>query len=143
VNQGPDILDFVMRFVPPILIPITESAIVLLLLIFLMLHSEEIRERLVWFAGLRHISLTTAALDEAGQRISGYLRMLSVVNFSYGVMIAICMAIVGVPTALLWGALAGVLRFVPFVGPWIAGILPTLLAIAVFEGWTGPMEVML
>ena len=111
--------------------PIAEGAIVVVLLIFLLLHREDIRERLVWFAGMRQISLTTAALDEAGQRISGYLRMQVMVNLSYGVMITLALAIIGLPTALLWGALAGLLRFIPFVGAWIAAILPTMVGIAV------------
>ena len=61
--------------------------------------------------------------------------MLAVVNFTYGVMITACMWMIGLPTPFFWGALAGVLRFIPFIGPWIAAILPTLLAIAVFQGW--------
>ena len=69
--MDPDTIDLVTRFAPPILVPITAGAIVFLLLIFLLLHSEDIRERLVWIAGMRQISLTTAALDEAAQRISG------------------------------------------------------------------------
>ena len=74
-------------------------------------------------------------------RIGGYLRMLAIVNFSYGVAISLCMWCIGLPTPLFWGALAGVLRFVPFLGPWIAAILPTILAIAVFQTWTGPLEI--
>src|SRR5204863_8404668 len=97
----------------------------------------------VWFAGMRQISITTAALDDARQRISGYLRMLSLVNFAYGIMIAIALGFLGLPTAIFFGALAGVLRFVPFLGPWIAAILPTLLGIAVFEGWRGPVEIVI
>src|SRR4051794_5682369 len=143
VNEGPDLLELVARFAPPVLVPVSESAIVLLLLIFLLLYSEDVRERLVWFAGMRQISLTTAALDEAAQRISGYLRMLSIVNLTYGGMIALCLWALGVPTPFLWGALAGVLRFIPFVGPWIAAILPTLMGIAVFEGWRGPVEIVI
>ncbi|HEX3359227.1 MAG TPA: AI-2E family transporter [Tepidisphaeraceae bacterium] len=142
VNDGPDFLQLFSQFAPPILVPIATGAIVILLLIFLLLYSEEVRERLVWFAGMRQISLTTAAMDEAAQRIGGYLRMQAMVNFAYGVMVTLGLALFGVPTALLWGTLAGLLRFVPYLGPWIAGILPTLLAIAVFQGWRVPIEVM-
>jgi predicted PurR-regulated permease PerM len=141
VNQGPDWLENIAKYAPPILVPVTGGGIVLLLLIFLLLHSEDIRERIVWFAGMRQISLTTAALDEAGMRISGYLRMLSLVNLSYGIMIALALWLLGVPSALLFGALAALLRFVPFIGPWVAAALPTLVSVAVFQGWGGPLEV--
>ena len=141
IAGGPDFFELFSNYASPILYPIAEGAIVVVLLIFLLLHREDIRERLVWFAGMRQISLTTAALDEAGQRISGYLRMQVMVNLSYGVMITLALAIIGLPTALLWGALAGLLRFIPFLGAWIAAVLPTLVGIAVLSGWTRPIEV--
>jgi predicted PurR-regulated permease PerM len=143
VNQGPDWVDSVAKYAPPILVPVTQGGIVLLLLIFLLLHSEDVRERIVWFAGMRQISLTTAALDEAGSRIGGYLRMLSVVNLSYGIMISLALWMLGVPSAFLFGAMAAILRFVPFIGPWIAAALPTLVAVAIFQGWRGPIEVII
>ena len=141
VDNGPNYVDLAMTYVPSILGTVGTGAIVFVLLIFLLLHSEDIRARLIWVAGMRQVSLTTATLDDAGQRIGGYLRMLAIVNFSYGVAISLCMWCIGLPTPLFWGALAGVLRFVPFLGPWIAAILPTILAIAVFQTWTGPLEI--
>ncbi len=141
VNDGPDFLQLFSQIAPPIFVPFATGAIVILLLIFLLLYSDEVRERLVWFAGMRQISLTTAAMDEAAQRIGGYLRMQAMVNLVYGVMVTLGLTMFGVPSALLWGTLAGLLRFVPYVGPWIAGILPAMLAVAVFEGWRVPIEV--
>jgi hypothetical protein len=90
---------------------------------------------------MRQISITTAALDEAGTRISGYLRMQLIVNLSFGAMVAIGLLIIGLPSALLWGVMAAALRFIPFLGPWLAAAPPVLLAIAVFHGWSQPFEV--
>ena len=141
IDDGPDFLDLAKRFLVPVLTPLTLLAIVALLLIFLLLHSEDVRDRLIWFAGMRQISLTTAALDEAGRRISGYLRMQLIVNLSFGAMIAIGLLIVGLPSALLWGVMAAALRFIPFLGPWLAAFPPVLLAVAVFHGWGQPFGV--
>jgi hypothetical protein len=141
VDDGPDFIALGREFLLPILTPITLLAIVALLLIFLLLHSDDVRDRLVWFAGMRQISITTAALDEAGTRISGYLRMQLIVNLSFGAMIAIGLLIVGLPSALLWGVTAAALRFIPFLGPWLAAAPPVMLAIAVFQGWGQPLGV--
>ncbi len=142
VNDGPSMLDLAATFALPVLSPIADAGVVLLLLIFLLLGSDDVRERLIWLAGTQHISLTTSALDEAGQRIGSYLRMQLLVNLIYGTVIFVALWVIGVPSALFWGVMAGALRFVPFVGPWIAGIPPTLLSIALFPGWARPLAVL-
>ncbi|HVT89285.1 MAG TPA: AI-2E family transporter [Tepidisphaeraceae bacterium] len=121
--------------------PLSQLLVTLLLLIFLLLHQADVRDRLVWVAGMRQISLTTAAMEEVADRISKYLRTEAIVNTSFGLMIAIGLGIFGVPNAMLWGVVAGLLRFVPFVGPWIAASLTMLLTIAVFPGWSRPLGV--
>lgn len=141
VVEGDDPVKTIMAVAPPVLLPIFEAGVVVLLVIFLLLYSDDVRDRLVWLAGKRQISLTTAALDEIGTRISGFLRMSFIVNLCYGVMVGVGLALLGVPNALLWGVLGVGLRFVPFVGPWIAAALPSLLALAVFPGWARPMSV--
>lgn len=135
VESSPEIGDLATMIAGPLLQPLAALGITALLLIFLLLHSDDVRDRLIWLAGMRQISLTTSAADEVATRISRYLRMQLLINVCFGMMIFLGLSVVGVPNGLLWGAAAVALRFVPFLGPWIAGLLPTLLAAAVFPHW--------
>jgi hypothetical protein len=90
---------------------------------------------------MRRISLTTSAINEITQRVSRFVRMQLIVNVTYGVFVALGLWLFGVPQALLWGVMGCLLRFIPYAGPWLAAILPTLLAIAIFPGWTRPLGV--
>lgn len=141
VEDGPDFGTLASTMATPLFAPLASGAITVLLLIFLLLYSEDIRERLITFAGMRQISLTTSAMDEASTRISGFLRMQAIVNASYGVLLAIALTLLGVPNALLWGVIGFLLRFIPYIGPWIAAAMPTLLTFAVFPGWARPLAV--
>lgn len=141
VGDEPDLSTIAASVAAPLFIPLAQAAITILLVIFILLHADNIRERLITIAGMRQISLTTAAVDEAGTRIGGFLRMQALVNACYGLMVAVGLSVFGVPNALLWGVLGMLLRFVPYLGPWIAAAMPTLLAFAVFPGWARPIGV--
>ncbi len=123
----------------PALGPLGTAALVILLLIFMLLQREELRNRMIRLIGQGRISSTARAIDEAGARVSKYLLMQIVVNVSYGIPVAIGLHLIGVPNALLWGALATVLRFIPYVGPWIAAAFPILLSLASSPGWMAPL----
>lgn len=120
--------------------PLAGAAIVLVLVIFLLLNREDMRNRLVRLAGSR-LALTTRTLDEVGSRISRYLLLNSLVNGAFGILVAIGLAVVGVECAATWGLLAAVLRFVPYLGPILAASLPIGLAIVQFPGpdWLHPL----
>ncbi|HEY2900103.1 MAG TPA: AI-2E family transporter, partial [Polyangia bacterium] len=109
-----------MERIQAVLAPIAEPAgragIVLVLVIFLLVKREDIRDRFIRLIGRGHVTLTTRTLDEAGQRISRYLTHQSAINGAYGAVIALGLFGIGIPYAPLWGFLAAVLRFVPFVG---------------------------
>lgn len=129
-----------MRIVlSPLLGPLGTAALVLLLVIFMLLKREDLRSRLIRLIGQGHISATTRAMDDAGSRVARYLLMQLFVNVSYGVFVAIGLFFIGVPNAILWGAFATVLRFIPYVGPWIGAALPIALSLAVSPGWTMPL----
>jgi hypothetical protein len=132
-------VEFVQVFVAPLLGPLGTAALVMLLLVFMLLERDELRIRLVRLLGQGRISATTTALDEVGRRVSRYLFMQLVVNVTYGIPVAIGLYFIGVPNALLWGALATVLRYIPYVGPWIAAVFPILLSFAVSTSWTTPV----
>ena len=123
----------------PLLGPLGTAALVLLLLIFMLLKREDLRSRIIRLIGQGHISATTRAMDDAGARVARYLLMQLIVNLTYGIAVAIGLHFIGVPNAPLWGAFATVLRFIPYVGPWIGATLPIALSLAVSPGWTMPL----
>jgi predicted PurR-regulated permease PerM len=115
------------------------AVIVLVFTIFMLIRREDLRNRLISLAGEGHLHLVTQTLDDASARVSKYLLLQFVVNTCYGIFIGACLHFIGVPGALLWGVLAGVLRFLPYIGPPLGGIMPLLLSLAVFHGWTRPL----
>ncbi|MCW1926128.1 AI-2E family transporter [Luteolibacter arcticus] len=119
--------------------PLGTAALVLLLTTFMLLKREDLRGRLLRLIGQGRISATTKAFDEAGTRVRKYLLMLLVVNVTYGIPLAIGLYFIGVPNAVLWGALAAGLRFIPYIGPWIAAVFPVLLSLAVSPDWHTPL----
>ncbi|MFO0893235.1 MAG: AI-2E family transporter [Isosphaeraceae bacterium] len=108
---------------------------VLVLVLFMMIGREDLRDRIVSLFGHRHVGLTTRTMEEIGDRISRYLVTIVLVNASFGLVIGLGLAAIGVPFAALWGVLAAVLRFIPYVGAAVAFALPTLFAAAHFPGW--------
>jgi len=129
----------IRNLIAPLLGPLGIAALVLLLLIFMLLQREDLRGRLIRLVGQGRISATTRAMDDAGARVSRYLFMQLVVNVTYGIPVATGLYFLGVPNALLWGAFAVVLRFIPYIGPWIAAAFPVTLALATSPGWVIPL----
>jgi predicted PurR-regulated permease PerM len=125
----------------PWLEPAATAGLVVILVIFMLLERQQLRNRVIRVVGYGRLTGTTKALDEASQRISRYLLMQSVVNTFFGVCIAAGLWFIGVPYALLWGFLAGVLRFIPYAGPWLGALLPITLSLAAFPGWQQPLLV--
>ena len=111
--------------------PLGTAGLVLLLVIFMLFKREDLRGRLIRLIGQGRIGATTRAMDDAGSRVARYLTMQLLVNSTFGICIATGLYFIGVPNAALWGAFAAVLRFVPYVGVWIAAAVPVLLSFAV------------
>jgi len=104
----------------------------------MLLERRELRDRVILLIGYRRMTATTRALDEAGARISRYLLMQSIINGSFGVALGLGLFLIGVPYAVIWGSLAAALRFIPFVGAFVAVLPPLALSLAVFPGWLQP-----
>ena len=119
--------------------PFGTAALVLLLLFCMLIQRENLRGRLIRLIGSGNISATTRGMDDAAQRVSKYLLMQLIVNASYGVVIAVGLFFIGVPNPLVWGVLATVLRFIPYVGAWIAMGFPIALSLAASTTWTMPV----
>jgi predicted PurR-regulated permease PerM len=123
----------------PLVGPISTAAIVVVFVIFMLLRFADLRDRLIRLMGSRHLRLVTEAIDDAGRRVSRYLVMQTLINSWEGLCIAVGLSFIGVPNAVLWGVMTGLLRFIPYVGIWIAAAMPLLLSFAVFDHWTPPL----
>jgi predicted PurR-regulated permease PerM len=132
----PNSLQVIERVLGSIWVPIETAGIVLVVLVFVLLEHDALRDRFIRIAGGADIRLTTLAINDAGERLSRYFVSQFAVNFGVGVMVWLGLSIIGLPHPLLWAALAAVLRFVPYVGVWIAALCSALLAAAVDPGWS-------
>ncbi|HEY2538778.1 MAG TPA: AI-2E family transporter, partial [Stellaceae bacterium] len=122
--------------VGPLLAPLAMAGLVFVLVVFMLLEREVLRDRLLRLAGGGDLHRTTEAMNEAAQRVSRYLLSQLAVNAVAGTLIGIGLAIIGIPNAALWGILVLLLRFIPYIGVVIAAIFPMALAIAVAPGWS-------
>lgn len=118
---------------------VASFGIVVVFTFFMLMRRENLRNRFISLAGQGRLHAMTQAMDEAAARVSRYLRLQLVVNTCYGIFIGTCLHFIGLPGALLWGVLVGILRFLPYIGPPLGGILPLLLSLAVFDGWQRPL----
>jgi len=121
--------------IEPVLGPLETTVIVLIVAIFILMQREDLRDRFIRLVGSADLHRTTMALDDAGQRLSRYFVSQLGVNTCFGVVIGLGLWLIGVPSAALWGVLAGLLRFVPYLGPLLAAVAPLTLAAAVDPGW--------
>ncbi|CAN5468505.1 AI-2E family transporter [soil metagenome] len=125
--------------VPGDLAPIGEvlatTGLVIILVIFMLLQRKDLRNRLIGLAGRANLPVTTTALNEAGNRIARYLLMQFTINVTYGVAAGIALFFMGVPYAPLWGLSAAVLRYLPYIGPWLAALLPISVSLIMQSGW--------
>lgn len=116
--------------------PLTQLGIVVLMLTFILIYREDLRNRLIRLAGTADIHRTTTAIDEAGRRLSRLFATQLMINSATGAFLGTALFFIGVPGALLWGILTAVLRFVPYVGTLLGSVFPIIIAAAVGDGWT-------
>jgi predicted PurR-regulated permease PerM len=126
----------------PLIEPLATGGLVIVLVLFMLLTREDLRNRLVSLSGHTNLAVTTKALDEAGQRIARYLMMQAIINVSYGAVVMVGLFFLGVPYAPLWGVAAAVLRYIPYVGPWVAAALPLGYSVLTSSGWGQPLGVL-
>jgi hypothetical protein len=119
-----------------VLPPLATAGIVILFVIFILLQREDLRDRLVRLAGASDMQRATATMNDAATRLSRYFLRQVLINSAYGVFIALGLWAIGIPSPMVWGILAMLMRFVPYVGPFIAAAPPVLLGTVVDPGWT-------
>jgi predicted PurR-regulated permease PerM len=127
----------------PVLVPVGLTGMVVIFTVFMLLQREDLRNRLLRLAGLGQLNVMTQALDDAATRVSRYMLLQFLVNAGFGALFGLGLYLIGVPNPALWGALAGILRIVPYVGTFAAATLPIGLSLAVFDGWLKPLLVFL
>jgi predicted PurR-regulated permease PerM len=132
--KGP--LEALSAMIAPLLHPLATTAIIAIFVMFILAQREDLRNRLIKLAGSRDLHRTTAALDDAAKRLSRLFAAQLMLNASFGVVIGVGLWLIGVPNPLLWGVMAGVLRFVPYIGAALSTALPLALAVAVDPGWS-------
>ncbi len=115
------------------------AGIVIVLVVFFLLRREDLRDRFIHLVGKGNVTLTTKMLEDAGTRVSRYLSILFFVNVTFGVSVGLGLYLIGIPNAILWGILSAALRFIPYIGPWIAAAMPIGLSLAISAGWRAPI----
>lgn len=130
------------RLAQPILGPLATTGVVLIFTLFILLYSEDLRDRFVRLVGRQDLHRTIFALNDAGRRLSRYFLSQLIINASFGLWIGTWLTVLGVPGAVLWGLLATMMRFVPFLGTFVALLPPLAIAIATAPGWSTALIVL-
>lgn len=134
-QPDPGALQTLVSLISPLIHPLTTTGIVIIFAVFILLQREDLRNRLIRLAGAKDLQRTTAALDDAGQRLSRLFLTQLALNASFGLIVGLGLWLIGVPSAPLWGILAMILRFVPYIGAVISAIFPLVLSAAVGPDW--------
>ena len=125
----------------PILSPLETTILVLIVAIFVLMQKEDLRDRFIRLFGSNDLHRTTRAMDDAGKRLSKYFLSQLAVNTCFGIVIGLGLWAIGIPSPAMWGLMAGLLRFLPYIGSLLAAVAPAALAAAVDPGWTMAIEV--
>src|SRR5262249_25964303 len=105
------------------------------------LKREELRNRVIRLAGHHKIIATTRFVDEAGQKVSRFLLLQAVVNGTFGIILCVGLLAIGIPYAPLWGFLGAMLRYLPYIGPFLAAVFPISVSLATSNGWSSTLLV--
>jgi predicted PurR-regulated permease PerM len=134
-QPDPGALQTLATLIAPLIHPLATTGIIIIFVVFILLQQQDLRNRLIRLAGSHDLQRTTLAMDDAGKRLSRLFLMQLALNAAFGLIIGIGLWAIGVPSAPLWGLLAMVLRFVPYIGAIVAAIFPLIVATAVDPGW--------
>lgn len=128
-------VQLVQRIATSVAEPLSTMALVVTIAIFMLLQREDLRDRMIRLFGSSDLHRTTVAINDAGARLSHYLLSQLAVNTAFGVIIGAGLALIGIPSPVMWGILAGLLRFVPYIGAPLSSLMPLALAAAIDPGW--------
>jgi predicted PurR-regulated permease PerM len=130
---------FIRNSMSPVLTPVVNFVVVVVLVVFILLERKRLRDRFLRLIGHSRFATTTLAIDEAGTRLSGFLLGQLEVNSVYALILWIGLSLIGIPNAILWAILTLFLRFLPYVGLWISAFFPLILSVAISSDWKAPL----
>lgn len=139
IDLGTNVINLVQSFFGSFFNFLSITGMVLLLVIFMLMHREDILGRVIKLAGQGRIGSTTSAINDASDRVFNYLFRFLIVNIIFGICVATGLQLIGIPNAILWGCFAAVLRFIPYIGAWIAAIIPIALSFIIADSWYLPL----
>jgi len=139
ITTPPSPLQVITGMFGTLLEVVGSTGIVIVLVVFFLVRREDLRDRFIRLVGKGDVTVTTQAIEDAATRVSRYLLMQLLLNITFGVAVAIGLYLIGVPSAILWGILGTTLRFIPYIGAWIAAATPIVLSMAISTGWVAPI----
>ncbi|GLS71688.1 ABC transporter permease [Methylobacterium tardum] len=135
-EPDPSPITLAEKVLGPIVSPLTNIGIILVVVVFILMQQEDLRDRIIRLFGSSDLHRTTVAMDEAASRLGSYFLAQLGINAAFGVLIGIGLWFIGVPSPILWGVFSALMRFVPYIGAFISGLFPVALAAAVDPGWS-------
>ena len=135
-ERSPGAIELASTLLSPVLHPLATIGIVFIVLLFLLMQREDLRDRMIRLAGSNDLHRTTVAMDDAARRLSRYFVVQLALNASFGLVIGVGLYFIGVPNPVLWGILSALMRFVPYIGAVVSAVFPLALAAAVDPGWS-------
>ena len=139
ITTPPSPLEVITGMFGTLLEVMGSTGIVIVLVVFFLVRREDLRDRFIRLVGKGDVTVTTQAIEDAATRVSRYLSMQFLLNVTFGVSVAVGLYLIGVPSAILWGILGTTLRFIPYIGAWIAAATPIGLSLAISTGWVAPI----
>ena len=140
--EAPSTAERLAHSAAPVLEPLATAGLVVILVVFMLIRREDLRNRLIGLLGHAQLTGTTQVLVDTAQRLSSFLLNQLLINVGFGIVFGVGLLVIGVPYAFLWGFLTAVLRFIPYIGTWSAVAFPLVLSFAVSDGWLQPIAVL-
>jgi predicted PurR-regulated permease PerM len=134
-SASPPLTSQLQPYISPSVEILGQAALSFVLTIYMLIRREDLRNRMIRLLGNGKVTTTTKAVDEASQRISRYLLMQLMINSTFGLTISLGLLLLGVDYVLLWGFIAAIMRYIPYIGTWIGLLPPVLFSFATASGW--------
>lgn len=134
-DRQPGAVEMAGTLLSPTLQPLATAGIVFIVLLFILMQREDLRDRMIRLAGSSDLHRTTVAMDDAARRLSRFFVVQLALNAGFGLVVGIGLYFIGVPNPVLWGIFSGLMRFVPYIGAFLSALFPLALAAAVDPGW--------
>ena len=143
VQPAPGVLTILQAAAGTAASPLATAAFVAIFIVFILMQREDLRNRFIRLVGFGDLQRTTLAMNDAARRLSRYFLAQVLLNIGFGVIVAVVLTIIGVPSAVLWGIVAMFMRFIPYIGSIGAVIFPMAMAAAAGTGWTMVVETLI